>query len=113
MQQDCAQRSLACMIGTQTDMMCMMYAAVAALAIAAHGGGEEDEWRTVYSYGVGTTYANGAAAAVARNVRVLDAPSDQRRGSVTGPRVHEPVDPATVKVVHLIQSNHLDIGFSE
>jgi len=61
-------------------MMCMMYAAVAALAIAAHGGGEEDEWRTVYSYGVGTTYANGAAAAVERNVRVLDAPSDRRRG---------------------------------
>ena len=25
----------------------------------------------------------------------------------------EPVDPRSVKVVHLIQSNHLDIGFSE
>lgn len=32
---------------------------------------------------------------------------------VTGPRVNTPVDPLSVKTVHLVQSNHLDIGYSD
>ena len=91
-------------------MLRALSAAVVAISIASIGG-EEMEWRKVYGAGVAD---HGSGAAGSRNVQVgAPATQQQERGGVTGPRVHKPVDPASVKVVHLIQSNHLDIGFSE
>ena len=62
---------------------------------------DEIEWRRVF----GSTTLSA--------VRRVPVGAREHDGRVTGPRVHEPVDPRSVKVVHLIQSNHLDIGFSE
>ena len=55
-----------------------------------------------------------AAVALAAGAVGVAAPAGPVAGYVPKiPRQHTPVDPRTVKRVHLIQSNHFDAGFSD
>lgn len=66
-----------------------------------HGriGEDSERWRWVYS----------DTETKPRKVPVRKS----RRSAPTDRQVHTPINPKEVKVVHLIQSNHLDIGFSD